>query len=216
MTFDGGDEPPLTLARDDVRETSPRLGRKALIGGIALACVLGVGLGLAARPQLTANAPRPAAMAPSSKTVERQMDIVMAEPQPQAPAPKSTPLEVMSPELAQAAEAVTPPPAPTREPVVEPQYVEASPSYDCREASSPAEEMVCSDPALAAADRHLARAFQRAIKAGAPYDLLRAEQDDWLAIREDAARHSPRAVAAIYDQRIGQLNAMARGEGPDW
>lgn len=212
MTFDGGDEPPLTLARDDVRETSPRLGRKALIGGIALACVLGVGLGLAARPQLAANVPKPAAMAPSPKTVERQMDIVMAEPQPQALAPKSTPLEVMSPELTQAAKAATPP----REPVAEPQYVEASPSYDCREASSPAEEMVCSDPALAAADRHLARAFQRAVKAGAPYDLLRAEQDDWLEIREDAARHSPRAVAAIYDQRIGQLNAMARGEGPDW
>lgn len=212
MTFDGGDEPPLTLARDDVRETSPRLGRKALIGGIALACVLGVGLGLAARPQLAANVPKPAAMAPSPKTVERQMDIVMAEPQPQALAPKSTPLEVMSPELTQAAKAATPP----REPVAEPQYVEASPSYDCRAASSPAEEMVCSDPALAAADRHLARAFQRAVKAGAPYDLLRAEQDDWLEIREDAARHSPRAVAAIYDQRIGQLNAMARGEGPDW
>ncbi|KRB40696.1 lysozyme inhibitor LprI family protein [Phenylobacterium sp. Root700] len=212
MTFDGGDEPPLTLARDDVRETSPRLGRKALIGGIALACVLGVGLGLAARLQLAANVPKPAAMAPSPKTVERQMDIVMAEPQPQALAPKSTPLEVMSPELTQAAKAATPP----REPVAEPQYVEASPSYDCREASSPAEEMVCSDPALAAADRHLARAFQRAVKAGAPYDLLRTEQDDWLEIREDAARHSPRAVAAIYDQRIGQLNAMARGEGPDW
>ncbi|MBT9472856.1 MAG: lysozyme inhibitor LprI family protein [Pseudomonadota bacterium] len=212
MTFDGGDEPPLTLARDDVRETSPRLGRKALIGGIALACVLGVGLGLAARPQLAANVPKPAAMAPSPKTVEHQMDIVMAEPQPQALAPKSTPLEVMSPELTQAAKAATPP----REPVAEPQYVEASPSYDCRAASSPAEEMVCSDPALAAADRHLARAFQRAVKAGAPYDLLRAEQDDWLEIREDAARHSPRAVAAIYDQRIGQLNAMARGEGPDW
>jgi uncharacterized protein len=76
--------------------------------------------------------------------------------------------------------------------------------------------MVCSDPALAAADRHLARAYQRALRFGVPYDLLRAQQEDWLAVREEAARRSPRAVAGLYDQRIEQLNAMARGPGPDW
>ena len=76
--------------------------------------------------------------------------------------------------------------------------------------------MVCSDPALAAADRHLARAFQRAVRLGVPYDLLQAEQNNWMMAREEAARRSPRAVAGVYDQRIEQLNAMARGEGPDW
>ena len=48
------------------------------------------------------------------------------------------------------------------------------------------------------------------------FDLLQAEQNNWMAIREEAARRSPRAVAALYDQRIEQLNAMARGPGPDW
>jgi uncharacterized protein len=84
------------------------------------------------------------------------------------------------------------------------------PSFDCSGASSYAEEMVCAEPDLAAADRRLARAFQSALRAGVPYDMLRNEQDDWLAIREQAARRSPAAVASIYDQRIDELNAMAR------
>ena len=130
----------------------------------------------------------------------------------------------MSPELARAAAASAPPaaaepverdaPAPEAAPP-QPERLEEA-SFDCRRAASYAEEMVCSDPALAAADRHLARAYQRALRLGVPYDLLQAEQNNWMAIREEAARRSPRAVAGVYDQRIEQLNAMARGEGPDW
>ncbi len=224
MTFDDRDEPPLTLARDAPPEASPRLGRKALVGGIALACVVGLGLGLAARPQLAATKARPGAAAPGPQSAEPQMTIEMAQPPLPAPAPKSSPLEVMSPELAQAAAANTAPAAARTLDVSAPgpEAIEAEParweqpSFDCGRAASYAEEMVCSDPALAAADRHLARAFQRAVRLGAPYELLAAEQDSWMTAREEAARHSPRAVAAVYDQRIEQLNAMARGEGPDW
>jgi uncharacterized protein YecT (DUF1311 family) len=230
MTFDGRDEPPLTLARDEAPPAPAGPGRKALLGGVALACVVGIGLGVLARPQLAVDAPKPAAMQPSAKTAERQMDIVIGEPAPEPPVAKSTPLEVMSPELAQAAAATMPPAAPHPEPEVAetdppaPEFAETRPepvrleqaSFDCRRAETYAEEMVCSDPALAAADRHLARAYQRALRLGAPYDLLRAQQDDWLAVREEAARRSPRAVAALYDQRIEQLNAMVRGPGPDW
>ena len=75
---------------------------------------------------------------------------------------------------------------------------------------------MCSDPALAAADRQMARAFQRALRAGVPYDQLRAEQNDWLDIRDDAARRSPRALSAVYDQRIEELNEMADGQAPGW
>ena len=222
MTFDG--EPPLTLARDEAPDASPRLGRKALIGGVVVACVVGLGLGFAAKPQLIATAPKPLAMLPASKTGERQMAIEMAQPPPEAPAAKTSPLEVMSPELARAAAANTPPPSPRFMDVgaPDPEAIEPWPagreqaSFDCARAASHAEEMVCSDPALAAADRHLARAFQRAVRLGVPYDLLEAEQNSWMVVREEAARRSPRAVAAIYDQRIEQLNAMARGEGPDW
>jgi uncharacterized protein len=41
--------------------------------------------------------------------------------------------------------------------------------------------------------------------------MLRDEQDDWLAIRESAARYSRSAVADVYRQRIRELNAMADG-----
>lgn len=223
MTFDG--EPPLTLARDEAPDAAPRLGRKALIGGVAVACVVGLGLGFVARPQLVTNSSKPVAALPAAaKTPERQMAIEMAQPPPEAPEQRSSPLEVMSPELAQAAAANTPPLSPQVVDVGAPAPEISDPepagreqaSFDCRRAASYAEEMVCSDPALAAADRHLARAFQRAVRLGVPYDLLQSEQNNWIMVREEAARRSPRAVAAIYDQRIEQLNAMARGEGPDW
>ena len=47
MSLDG--EPPLTLEPRDPRPPRQHVGRKALLGGVAIACVLGVGLGLAAR-----------------------------------------------------------------------------------------------------------------------------------------------------------------------
>jgi uncharacterized protein len=77
--------------------------------------------------------------------------------------------------------------------------------------------MVCEDPDLAAADRELNQAYRRALRSGAPVDQLRDEQRDWLAIREDAARHSPRALANVYEQRIDDLNEIADdgpGDGP--
>ncbi len=92
--------------------------------------------------------------------------------------------------------AVTPPPA-------------ARPSFNCRYAGTRAERMICADPVLAQLDRRLDRAFDRAVSSGIPYRELRAEQDDWLAIREDAARRSPAAVESIYRQRIAELNDLA-------
>ncbi|ACG76567.1 hypothetical protein PHZ_c0153 [Phenylobacterium zucineum HLK1] len=83
------------------------------------------------------------------------------------------------------------------------------PSFDCRYAGTRSERMVCGDPRLAGLDRRLDRAFERAVAAGIPYRELRAEQDDWLAIREDAARHSPDAVESVYRQRIAELDDLA-------
>ncbi|WP_374534206.1 hypothetical protein, partial [Phenylobacterium sp.] len=87
----------------------------------------------------------------------------------------------------------------------------AIPTVDCAAPRSLADEMTCADPALAAADRQMARAFRRAVRAGAPYGELRAEQNDFMAMREDAALRSPRALARLYDQRIDDLNAIADG-----
>lgn len=105
---------------------------------------------------------------------------------------------------------VAPPrPEPREVARAEPSPPRARPSFDCRYARSLSEEMVCSDPQLAAADRRLARAYDRAVASGVPARYLRAEQDDWLSIREQAARRSPGAVADIYEQRTAELNDMA-------
>lgn len=95
------------------------------------------------------------------------------------------------------------PPPPIGQPV-------ERPSFNCRYAGTRAERMVCADPELARLDQRLDRAFRRAVASGIPYRELRAEQDDWLAIREDAARRSPDAVDSIYRQRIAELNDLAR------
>lgn len=91
--------------------------------------------------------------------------------------------------------------------------------FDCSGARTPAEAMVCGDPEIASADREMARAYRRALQSGAaPPEAVRQEQRDFLAIREDAARHSRRALAQIYRQRIDDLNALADsgdGRSPD-
>jgi uncharacterized protein YecT (DUF1311 family) len=137
-----------------------------------------------------------AATAPASAP---QPYVQRAPPQPAPGVRQAPPLPVEAPRLAQ---------APGRA------------GFDCSGARSAAEAMVCQDPELAAADREMSRAYRRALQSGvAPTGALRADQRDWLAIREDAARHSRRAVAQIYRQRIDELNAMADGrdddEGPD-
>ncbi|MCR5873756.1 hypothetical protein LRS10_05935 [Phenylobacterium sp. J426] len=86
----------------------------------------------------------------------------------------------------------------------------ARPSFDCRYAGTRAERMVCGDAELARLDRQLDRAFDRAVSSGIPYRALRAEQDDWLSIREQAARRSPEAVESIYRQRIAELDDLSR------
>lgn len=98
-------------------------------------------------------------------------------------------------------------PPPPRLAVAEPPTVRAS--FDCSAARSLAEQMVCEDPRLAAADRRMAQAYRRAMASGAPPAMLREDQADWLDVREQAARYSPDAVAAVYRQRIGELEELA-------
>ena len=236
MTLDG--EPPLTLEpRDPPPPPRRRIGGKALLAGVALAGVLGIGLGLAARPQLITDLAARTPMAPVAKPAaqpERHMDIVMAELPPAAPSPPAPPLETLPPDMVEApppgvapmpaepAPAPIPRPAPAaprapqaasapQAPIAPDPTWGERPSFDCRNAASLAEEMVCTDAVLAAADRHMARAYRRAERSGAPIEALREDQDDWLAYREEAALRSPRAVAAAYDRRIGELEAIAAG-----
>lgn len=85
-------------------------------------------------------------------------------------------------------------------------------SFDCATARVGAEQMICSNPGLAAQDRAMARAYRRALSASASPDDMRSEQRDFMAMREDAARRSPRALAGLYDQRIHDLNDVADGD----
>ncbi|MET3526377.1 lysozyme inhibitor LprI family protein [Phenylobacterium koreense] len=225
---------------------------KALAGGVALACVLGVGLGLAARPQILTRAI--AALAPAAQNDERRLELQMAEPPPEPKFAERPPLETLSPETLEAGQQAAAPtapigppevlapaapePAPAFEPppVAEPPWPPEPPrarqaprppvarepaqairpSFDCRRAESLAEELICTDAVLAAADRHMARAFDRAVRSGVPLRQLQAEQRDFMAMREDAAQRSPQALASLYDQRIADLNAMADGPDPTW
>ena len=75
--------------------------------------------------------------------------------------------------------------------------------------------MVCEDPALTATDRELNRAYRRALRSGTAPSALRADQRDWLAIREDAAHRSRHALESVYRQRIEELNALAENPGAE-
>jgi uncharacterized protein YecT (DUF1311 family) len=245
MNFD--DEPPLRMERAERPPPRRRLSRKALLGGVAGACVLGLAFGLMARPQLITDR-LPAKPAPSG-AAQRQLELEMAPPPPEPKLAERPALETLSPEtieagqrsfappepqpldeLPPAPEPPQPPPAPEARWAPEPPWAREAPqapvarepqmvwrpSFDCRQAQSLAEELICTDAVLAAADRHMARAFDRAVRSGVPLRQLQAEQRDFMAMREDAARRSPRALASLYDQRIADLNAMADGPDPTW
>jgi uncharacterized protein YecT (DUF1311 family) len=79
---------------------------------------------------------------------------------------------------------------------------------DCRYARTRAERLICGDPELAALDRNLARAYDRALDSGVSRRMLRRDQRDWLAERERAARYSGDAVYDVYVERIGELEDL--------
>lgn len=232
---------PRRFEPHEYRQPAPRrrgVPRGMLLAGIGIAVLLGLLFGFLARPDIAGRADAPEPMEPvttaAAEAAATPMPVEVLEPAPpETPAP-SAPLEVLPAEMAEAAEArapVRPPrPQPRPEPTARTQASEvaaapvlppigrapaprAEPSFDCRYARSPSEQMVCGDAELAALDRRLDRAFQEAVQSGIPYRALRAEQDDWLAIREDAARRSPRAVESVYRQRIRELDALAEPLG---
>lgn len=142
------------------------------------------------------RAPAPAQRTVSAPPAPAQLSVSAGRRIVSEPAPEPARTQVQLPVIAEAA----PPPA---TPAVRP-------SFDCRYARTASERMVCGDPELASYDRQLNGAFERAIRSGVPRRVLRADQDDWLGIREDAARYSRQAVLNVYRQRISELNALAR------
>jgi uncharacterized protein YecT (DUF1311 family) len=237
--FSSGPSRPTPAAAPVPRRPSTR---NLLIGGIAAAAVLGIGLGFLATPHHlnTGDGPVRAPMHAVTPPADAAGQVQIAV-NPPPPLPKSGRLNVLPGQppqaapsaAAQPAQVTTPPqplviqpesmrapaPTPASVPAAGPPIpdVMATPrlraSFDCATAQPGAEQMVCSDPALAAADRELAHAYRRAMNAGVDPRDLRGEQRDWLMIRDDAAHHSPRALADVYDQRIDELNRMADDAG---
>lgn len=154
-------------------------------------------------PQTVARAELPPAQA------QLPPEPVMGEP-PLPPQAREAP-QAPEPPWPQAPRRAPRPPEPPPAPVAREPTPFVVVGVDCADTRSLADEMTCSDPGLTAADRQMVRAFRRAVRAGVPYGQLRAEQNDWMAMREDAALRSPRALARLYDQRIDDLNALADG-----
>jgi len=222
-----------------VKRRAWQVPRAATIGGgIAAAVALGLALGYFARPHL-AQPTTPTPMRAVTPAAGGTLPVEVNAPVPPPPLKSAGKLEVLPPDLARnAPRAPAALPAAPPLPVVStpaypaPAYPSAEPSrpiargpYEtlapqvasgdpaCAGVRGRAAQMVCADPQLADADRELNRAYRRALRSGVSPDQLRADQRDWLAIREDAARHSPRAVASVYEQRIDELNQIA-DDGP--
>lgn len=180
--------------------------RPMVLAGVGGACVLGLAIGLLARPQLAEDTREPGSMKPVE---QMQIEIDRDEP---LPAVKGAKLELLPPGLTAPRPATPTPPArvlPPREIAPPARPLARGPSFDCADSASAAEELVCGDAALAAQDRRLADAWRRALDAGVPMHRLRRQQQRWLDAREDAARHAPEEVSDLYDQRIQELDEVA-------
>ena len=140
-----------------------------------------------APPEVPASAPPVQVPAQAADPIGERLAALAQTLAPPAPTPQPQPAPAQASEPA--------PPAQAR----------VQPAFDCAAARTAAQQMICGDPELAAADQRMNRAYRAALAAGAPEDELRSEQQDWLGIREDAARHSRNAVASIYEQRIDEL-----------
>ena len=190
---------------------------KAITVGVGIGGALALGLlvGVFAKPDLAATRADTAATAPMRAVTPASatMPVVVNAATPQAPlgVGSNGKLEVLSPDMARAAQRPLLPVTASPAPQAALQTAAGDPA--CAAAQGRAARLVCADPELAAADRALNQAYRRALRSGAASDELRADQRDWLAAREDAARRSPRTVADLYEQRIGELNQMAE-DGP--
>lgn len=220
-------ETPVSELRLESRDKRPRRTSLWLAGagGLALAGV--VALILVGRS--------PVSPGPGDQTLSIQ---VAERSQAAAPdLPPTAPLEVLPKDMAQAAPHSPPliPETPLETAAtsaseylgpssdtmsLQPASLAFSPSFDCRQARTHAERVVCADPVLAEADQRLASAYSQALAAGVPGWRLERQQRRWLRAREDAAHAAPAAVAEVYAVRIAELEDMADifapEEGPPW
>ena len=105
-----------------------------------------------------------------------------------------------------------------------PAFAADAPSFDCSRAGSEAEELVCSDPELAALDRRLAERYAAALAAAEALDAgadaavadLKSMQRGWIGGRDDCWKADDKraCVELAYLRREGELVAGFLLEAP--
>jgi len=195
----------------------------ALVVALAATLVVGLALGLWLRPTLDRAMSRPASPAPVTVASVTPAAPPIDTSAIEGPAPASRTAAAMSLQIASAPAPVeTPPPAPAS--TAAQTRVADAPAAPARAADkagakaaakvaavplcapggSKADQLVCADPALAAADHDLRKAAERAAKAGGDPDEV-----DWLVTREAAARRSPKALKEAYLRHTAELEGLA-------
>ena len=86
------------------------------------------------------------------------------------------------------------------------------PSYNCRQAGTRTERMVCASPDLAARDRRMASVYyaEMARADGSIRQQLRRSRDRFLARRERCSTES--CVAAAYEERVREIRQLTGGQ----
>ena len=77
-------------------------------------------------------------------------------------------------------------------------------SFSCAAASTPVEQLICSDGALSRLDEALATRFRNSLESAQEPGAVRAEQRAWLTGTRDACSDAP-CLSAAYQARIAQL-----------
>ncbi|RAK57448.1 hypothetical protein [Phenylobacterium deserti] len=159
-----------------------------------------------------------------SKAVPHRSKKTEAREAPERPAKATTPQKVGKPAPKKPAtdpklqKAALPKTAPAKaDKPVKVAQVKKAPAKPSRCASAdPGAALVCSTPALGAADREMARAYREAQAAGVPAWRLEQQQQRWLNARANAAREAPWAVRDVYAARIAELRDMSRSRQQDF
>lgn len=85
----------------------------------------------------------------------------------------------------------------------------SGPAFDCEQASSPAEQLICNDAVLSLMDWELTRAYANAQRSVEDPAALQREQDDWRWHVRNACR-TVSCVESVYTERTADLTALAR------
>jgi uncharacterized protein len=86
-------------------------------------------------------------------------------------------------------------------------------SFDCADASTAAERLVCDDPLLSLSDEWLAKVYQSALERSANANALRRQQRRWVAERRGRCTDRP-CLRDAYAARIAELVTSDRALYP--